>query len=60
MDWSSLYWWALCPFASALIAWMRGANVGRWFIIGLVSGPFGVLGALLKAGKKDVSFLADV
>ena len=51
MGLGDLYWWALCPFATALIAWMRGASVAKWFLVGLVSGPLGVIIALLKAGK---------
>ena len=51
MSLNHLYWWAVCPFACALIAWMRGANIPKWFAIGLVSGPFGIIVALYKAGK---------
>ena len=51
MGLSDLYWWAVCPFAAALIAWMRGDRVAKWFLIGLVGGPFGVLMALFKAGR---------
>jgi hypothetical protein len=51
MGLSDLYWWAICPFVCALIAWVREASVAKWFLVGLVSGPFGVLAAILKAGK---------
>ena len=50
-DWTYLYLWAICPFVSALIAWMRGASILKWFLVGVVFGPLGIIVALRRAGK---------
>ena len=43
--------WILFGVAAAIVANTKEKNVGKWFLLGLLLGPFGVLFAFF-AGKK--------
>jgi hypothetical protein len=49
--------WLFCTCAAAMIASNRGDNAAEFFFMGLFLGPFGVLLAASKTGKRRLGTL---
>lgn len=43
--------WLVCIGIAILIAYERGASIGKWALIGFLLGPIGAIWAFASAGK---------
>lgn len=48
----ALIFWILFGIGAAIVAKNRGANGLKWFLLGCLLGPFGILFAFFSGGKR--------